>query len=630
MEKKFSYLWNFFLISDAEAGKAVCYLCNHTLSYKTTITNLKKHLQSRHPQVQIQPSSVVIQEDIAEILNRSVENRIMPADKSEAIRTPVKRSSESSNDSSIVKLKKVEQDYTFPRKMSSQLKKSIDNHLLSLFTKDFHKLSLVEDSGFQSLVSALNPQYEIPDLKTISDALLPELYEKLKQHVEDALQDGLSITLAVDSWTSNNIEQFISVKAHFLTQNFDSASVFLDCYSFSEQPTTERLNEVLKNITGEWGITEKITLLVSNTVFEQTSEEPLHWDYINCVVQTINVIVANSLELVSSLLLKVQCIVSCYVQNKLASSELMRNQENLGITSEELILSNTRDWYSIFSMLRRFVDLEDFIKTTLCHLDTSVTFLTKEEWVICREIVTVIKPFETFMKSLSEEKYISSSLGIILSKGLETMLRELSQKPFHTITQSVLAKCIQETVDQFSYMYTNDILLISTFLDPRFKDVIFEPNIRENLKQRIISIVSTNIHQHSEQNISKSDGNTLKDDTLSIWKAFQAKASEFRPTGKKDSTASRASIEIQQYLEDGFLPRNENPLQWWKINGHMYPHLKNLMKQNLAITCTAASYEQYFSKSSQILKERRSNLSVEEAKLILFINSNDYLMKIND
>ena len=629
MEKRYSYLWNFFAVSDAVSFKAVCYICNHTLSYRTTITNLKKHLMTRHPEVQIQPNTVVLQEDIADLLSRSAENKAV-AVKNDCAKIREKRSSDAAllpNDSSIVKLKKVEPDFTFPRKMNSQTKKLIDSTLLSLFTKDLHKFSLIEGEGFMAFVNALNPQYEIPDLNAISEIILPDLYEKLKQHVDDALQDGLAITLSVDSWTNIfHHEHFIAIKANFLDHNFDVMSVLLDIYCFSEQPTNEKLSEVLRNVTSEWGINEKIALVVSNCIYETTTEGWLQWDYISCVIHSINIIVATSLEGLSDLLLKVQSIVSSYKQNRFATSELLRNQENLGNAPDDLILSNLTDWYSIFSMLKRFVQLEDFIKTTICHLDLSLTFLTKEEWNVCREIVEVIKPFETFIKSLSEEKYLTSSLAIILSKGLETMLKDLSAKPYHDVTHNFLSKCIEETVDQFNSLYSNNILLISTFLDPRFKDVIFEPNVKESLKQSIINIVATNVIPTKEQNISKSEESASDDNSLSIWKAFQSKASQCRPTGAKKN--SRASIEIQQYLEDGLLPRNENPMQWWKINGHMYPQLKNLMKQNLAVTCTSVSSDLFFSKLSQTLNERRSRLSIEEAKMILFINSNQYLMKI--
>lgn len=631
MEKRYSYLWNFFAVSDAVSFKAVCYICNHTLSYRTTITNLKKHLVTRHPEVQIQSNAVVLNEDIADILSRAPENKVMSISKNESpkFKLAEKRPIESPNtDSSIVKLKKVEPDFTFPRKMNSQTKKQIDYALLYMFTKDLHKFSVIEDEGFQAFVYALNSQYEIPRISSVSEQMLPYLYEKLKQHVDDALQDGLAVTLSVDSWTSIHNEHFITIKANFLDQNFDVMSVLLDCYCFSEQPTNEKLNEILRNVSTEWSINDKITLIVSNCVYEATTEEQFQMSsYINCVIHSINIIVANSLECISNLLLKVQCIVSCYKQNKIATAELIRNQENLGIAPEDLILSNSTDWYSVFSMLKRYVDLEDFVKTTLCHLDVSLTFLTKEEWDVCREIVEIIKPFETFIKSLSEEKYITSSLAIILSKGLETMLRDLSLKTYHTVTHTVLSKFIEETVEQFNYLYSNNILLISTFLDPRFKDVIFESNIKENLKQSITNIVTANAIPPKEQNISKADESTSEDNSLSIWKAFQSKASQCRPAGTKKN--SRASIEIQQYLEDGLLPRSENPMQWWKINGHMYPQLKNLMKQSLAVTCTSVSSDLFFSKLSQILNERRAHLSIEEAKLILFINSNQYLMKID-
>lgn len=628
MEKRYSYLWNFFAVTDASSYKAVCYLCNHILSYRTTITNLKKHLLTRHPEIEIKPNSIVFNDEIAELLNKSADNINSPIIKSDAVREKKaeKRPGESPADSSIVKLRKAETDFIFPRKMNTQTKRHVDNALLSLFTKDLQKFALIEDKGFQEFVTALNSQYEIPDLNTVTETLLPDVYEKLKQHVDDALQDGFAITLSIDIWNSIHSESFLAIKANFLDGNFDVMSVLLDCYSFSEQLTHEKLNDILLNVTSEWCINSKISLVVCNC--DNLTEDQMPWDSINCVIYSINIIVANSLEYINSLLLKVQCIVSCYKQNKLATTELQRNQENLGLVPENLILSISTDWYSVFLMLKRFVDLEDFVKTTLCHLDVSLTFLTKEEWDICREIIEIITPFETFLKSLHEEKYLTSSLAIILSKGLETMLKELSQQSFHEVTTTVLKKCIEETVDRFSSLYNNNILLISTFLDPRFKDVIFEANVKEHLKQTISNIVSLNVVPSKEQNISKQQDTSSENESLSIWKAFQSKASECKPQCSKKN--SRASIEIQQYLDDGLLPRNENPMQWWKINGHMYPQLKNLMKEHLATTCTAVPCDIFFSRSAQILNQRRSNLTVDEAKMVLFINSNQYLMKIND
>nr|CAH7732215.1 unnamed protein product [Callosobruchus chinensis] len=51
--RKWSSLWNHFQIVDDLRGKAECNVCGQELSFKTTNTNLKKHLISQHPEEKI-------------------------------------------------------------------------------------------------------------------------------------------------------------------------------------------------------------------------------------------------------------------------------------------------------------------------------------------------------------------------------------------------------------------------------------------------------------------------------------------------------------------------------------------------------------------------------------------------
>lgn len=48
-----SYLWSYFTVSDESNKIARCDLCGQCCSYKTTPTNLKKHLASKHPTVNL-------------------------------------------------------------------------------------------------------------------------------------------------------------------------------------------------------------------------------------------------------------------------------------------------------------------------------------------------------------------------------------------------------------------------------------------------------------------------------------------------------------------------------------------------------------------------------------------------
>lgn len=54
--RKRSGLWNHFTPLSGSDCAAKCDLCGHILSHRSSITNLKKHLQRKHPGVRIEPT----------------------------------------------------------------------------------------------------------------------------------------------------------------------------------------------------------------------------------------------------------------------------------------------------------------------------------------------------------------------------------------------------------------------------------------------------------------------------------------------------------------------------------------------------------------------------------------------
>lgn len=55
-------MWNYFAVVDEIAKKAECKYCKNILSFKTTITNLKKHMKQKH---------LIIYEEISRENNRN-------------------------------------------------------------------------------------------------------------------------------------------------------------------------------------------------------------------------------------------------------------------------------------------------------------------------------------------------------------------------------------------------------------------------------------------------------------------------------------------------------------------------------------------------------------------------------
>lgn len=105
-------------------------------------------------------------------------------------------------------------------------------------------------------------------------------------------------------------------------------------------------------------------------------------------------------------------------------------------------------------------------------------------------------------------------------------------------------------------MESNSLLLLSTFLDPRFKNVGFSSQTSdERAKALAINALAVLIEEKdskTEKTISEIETSQeqIKDQKISIWSSFDKKASNFGPSGSKKS---RATIEIQRYLEEPLL-----------------------------------------------------------------------------
>ena len=57
---------------------------------------------------------------------------------------------------------------------------------------------------------------------------------------------------------------------------------------------------------------------------------------------------------------------------------------------------------------------------------------------------------------------------------------------------------------------------------------------------------------------------------FSTWNSFNSNISHFK---QRRTAASRAINEVHSYLEDDVIPRNKNPLNWWRTNKLKYPKI---------------------------------------------------------
>lgn len=88
------------------------------------------------------------------------------------------------------------------------------------------------------------------------------------------------------------------------------------------------------------------------------------------------------------------------------------------------------------------------------------------------------------------------------------------------------------------------------------------------------------------------------------------------------SKMEACSEEMTKYKDESLLPMEENPLDWWKLNEHRYPHLAKLAKCYLSIPATSVPAERVFSTAGDILTDKRAALKPKHVDRIIFLRKN--------
>ncbi|XP_039292708.1 zinc finger BED domain-containing protein 4-like [Nilaparvata lugens] len=171
---------------------------------------------------------------------------------------------------------------------------------------------------------------------------------------------------------------------------------------------------------------------------------------------------------------------------------------------------------------------------------------------------------------------------------------------------------------------------MTTFLNPRFKNLTFSEsksaeNAKQYVKNALAQRMNSMINMATEcEATQQEEKNGDEDDEFKVWSTYEKTVSETKPRG---TPLSRAIVEIQRYLDEDVPERKCKPLEWWKNNAAIYPHLSEIAKEKLCTLATSVPCERIFSKAGLTITNRRNRLSENKAKILLFLNCNSKLVR---
>ncbi|CAG9839181.1 unnamed protein product [Diabrotica balteata] len=396
------------------------------------------------------------------------------------------------------------------------------------------------------------------------------MYEQCVIETQQLITNSKKICVTTDCWTSSNMESYMGITVHYLDDDFKFISLLLDCSNLPVQHTSINLAKELKRVFVEWKVENKILMVVSDNAanIKCAIKNDIKMKHFGCFAHTINLIVNDGLKdgEIIKILNKIKNTVSHFKKSSTATAKLLDYQKNQGIGNPLKLLQDVSTrWNSTFYMLERFIHLEETVKaiTAITNMDANNS-LTMYEWNVIKQLCQILRPFEKVTKTISGEGYLTASLVIPLVNGLVSVFNVFKEKTFERAVRNVLIK--------------------------------LDNSIEERLENEETS-----------------------GDPDDIWAEFDKTASQYQPRG---TTTSRAIIEMQRFMECDRLPRNEDPLKWWRENKYIFPHLAEVAQERLSVIATSVPCERLFSKAGLIISDKRSRLNHKKAKMLLFLNSN--------
>ena len=136
--------------------------------------------------------------------------------------------------------------------------------VLLFIVRGMHPLSLVDNEHFITLVKELDPRINLSCRTTLTNVLLPKLYEEAKTKLREKLASVNHVALTTDGWTSNTGDSYITVTVHYINSHLKMITRVLNTSFVPQAHTSENICAFLKEVANEWNIDEKIVPIVTD------------------------------------------------------------------------------------------------------------------------------------------------------------------------------------------------------------------------------------------------------------------------------------------------------------------------------------------------------------------------------
>lgn len=174
--------------------------------------------------------------------------------------------------------------------------------------------------------------------------------------------------------------------------------------------------------------------------------------------------------------------------------------------------------------------------------------------------------------------------------------------------------------NRFIDFETEELLSISTLLDPRFKDKVFScADIAQQGRNSLLNklkFVYPMIFQNTDLNVANTEHQTVQTTSKSNMTIFFI----ILPEQISNLEENTPDIELNMYLKEELLNINGDIFQYWAVS--KYKGLKILAEKYHSCPPSSVDSERSFSTAGLVCSSKRNSLNPDKVRQLIFLNKN--------
>lgn len=496
------------------------------------------------------------------------------------------------------------------------------------------------------MIKTLEPGYTIPKRETIMHALDAN-YVETKAKVLELVQNSAAVSFTTDMWSSLRMEAYMTVTAHFITEDWRLECLVLETKHMEETHTAANIAKRLSEVADATGIPglKRVAVVHDNAASMVLCAEILEKDDewakfkgVRCSGHTLQLCINAALKQdpICRTVAAARRLVAHFKKSTKATQGLKEKQKQQDIEGHLLIQDVSTRWNSTYSMLERLVEqrwpvtavLSDpnFTKKNDRTLD-----LTTAQWNMAEDIGNVLKPMITLTELLSEEDNVSLSatLPMLANMNKRHLTVHDEDSPTTIAMKTKLKNEIDERWELKGRLIESSVYVQAAVIDPRFKQLAFLDDEKRDEAYILVAELADHLSadesgpavepQRDSYGEEEEPAPPKKRSDKERQIAMLLRGDDEEDTDEDQERGGKE--EIKDYLQDRTKVET-GPLAWWRKNEERYPKLARVAKHLLSIPATSTPSERIFSKAGFIVSKTRSSLLPKNVDKLIFLAHN--------